>query len=103
MADLHIPPPASELDRRSDVIQRAGMLIDDAAVIVQRLLSDGEPDEHAARVACMLVSKIAELNEARTIALLPRLGELSDAERVVDTREEARARAAARIRTGGAS
>lgn len=115
MAELHtLPSPAGrtaptapakprrgrreaslEAKRRQDVIQRAGMLIDDAATVMQRLLAGGEPDPAAASVACMLASKIAALNEARTMAMDPEFGDLDDAQRAVETREETR------IRTGG--
>lgn len=87
---------SAEAKLRKDVIQRAGMLIDDAATVMQRLLAGGEPDPAAASVACMLASKIAALNEARTMAMDPEYGDLEDALRATETRE------ATRIRNRGA-
>lgn len=88
----------TEAKLRKDVMQRAGMLIEDAATVMQRLLAGGEPDPAAASVACMLASKIATLNEARTMALHPEFGaDFEEVLRAVETREQTRIRTGASL------
>lgn len=69
------------------------MQIDDVSTVLQRLLlSATELDQSSTSVARMLVSRIQELNEARTMAMVSEWDDLKTLQRVVDDCREATGR-----------
>lgn len=81
----------AEAHRRTAIINRADMLIDDAATVMLRLLYR-DPDDAAASAARMLAEKIVKLNEARSMACNVASGaDLDDLCRVVELTEDRRA------------
>jgi hypothetical protein len=88
--------PRAQRALRKQLVDSAGTQIDDVATVLQRMLLAGpELGPEGTSVARMLVSRIQQLNEARTMALDPEWDDLETLQRDIDSCREA-----TRLRTG---